>query len=288
MRVFIIGHKGWIAKKFIKIFENKNIQYIVSSLRGEDNELLNKIIEEVPTHVLCCMGRTHGGSYNTIDYLEDKNTLAENINDNLYVPVKLALFCNKNNIHFTYLGTGCIYNYRQQGVDEIFYEEDEPNFMGSSYSLVKKFTNNIINFIPCLHLRIRMPITYSKHPRNFITKITTYEKICSISNSMSVLEELIPIAISFMQHKVMETINFTNPGIISHNTILEMYKDIVDNSFTWENMSIDEQNKLLRSKRSNNHLSSKKLEELVKKYCPELTLRPIEDAIRIVLQNYDK
>ena len=30
-----------------------------------------------------------------------------NLNDNLYSPVKLANFCDKHNLHFTYIGTGC-------------------------------------------------------------------------------------------------------------------------------------------------------------------------------------
>ena len=35
----------------------------------------------------------------------------ENVRDNLFSPVVLALLCQKHNIHFTYLGTGCIFKY---------------------------------------------------------------------------------------------------------------------------------------------------------------------------------
>ena len=52
--------------------------------------------------------------YQTIDYLEDIKTTNININDNLYVPVSLAMFCDNNNIHFTYIGTGCIFNYDEE------------------------------------------------------------------------------------------------------------------------------------------------------------------------------
>ena len=37
---------------------------------------------------------------------------------------------------------------------------------------MKNFENNVLN------LRIRMPITGEKNSRNFITKITSYKKIC--------------------------------------------------------------------------------------------------------------
>ena len=105
-----------------------------------------------------------------------------------------------------------------------------------------------------------MPISSDKSIRNFITKIITYEKICSISNSMTILDELLPISVEMMKNKETGCFNFTNPGTISHNEILEMYKEIVDPTFTWRNMTIEEQNKLLLSKRSNNHLDTSKLE----------------------------
>jgi 3,5-epimerase/4-reductase len=39
-----------------------------------------------------------------------------------------------------------------------------------------------------------------------------------------------------------------------------MYKTKIDSSKSWENISIDQQNKILKSKRSNNWLCTKKLE----------------------------
>ena len=61
------------------------------------------------------MGRTHGTrdgkKFTTIDYLEHPEKLHENINDNLFSPLSLALLCQQRNIHFTYIGTGCIFTY---------------------------------------------------------------------------------------------------------------------------------------------------------------------------------
>ena len=45
--------------------------------------------------------------------------------------------------------------------------------------LVKGVTDKLMSLLnseTCLNLRIRMPITNIDNPRNFITKITTYEK----------------------------------------------------------------------------------------------------------------
>ena len=145
-----------------------------------------------------------------------------------------------------------------------FDENAVPNFFGSSYSTVKGFTDRLLHNYSdnVLNLRIRMPITGEKNVRNFITKIVNYEKICSIPNSMTVLPELLTYVVDMMEHKITGTVNLTNPGLISHNEILEMYKEIVDPSFTWKNFSQEEQSKILASERSNNFLNTKLLESL--------------------------
>ena len=266
-KIYLVGHKGWIGSMYLEELEKKNINCEHSDLRAETEEIKIDIIEKNITHVVCCMGRTHGTfqekKYTTIDYLENKETLPINLNDNLYAPLSLALFCDKNDIHFTYIGTGCIYEYDKEHEIESgngFKENDKPNFFGSNYSIVKGFTNNLMKQTNALHLRIRMPITGSQNPRNFITKITTYEKICSIQNSMSVLDELIPLSVRMMINKETGTFNFTNPGSISHNEILEMYRDIVDPYFTWKKFTIEEQDEILLGKRSNNLLDTTLLE----------------------------
>lgn len=261
--VLIYGHKGWIAQYIIDELKNKNIHIILGKSRVDD---VDKVRSELklwePSHVLCIIGRTYGDGINTIDYLELPGKLKENVRDNLWGPISLAILCNECNIHMTYMGTGCIFS----SPDKIYDENDLPDFFGSSYSTVKGYTDRFMHlpFLQntVLNVRIRMPITDNMHPRNFITKIVNYDKICSIPNSMSVLPILIPYLVKMMENNNTGTINLVNPGVISHNEILQMYKDHVDNNFEWKNMSIDEQNQILKSERSNNHLNTEKLEKL--------------------------
>jgi len=131
-----------------------------------------------------------------------------------------------------------------------------------------------------LNLRIRMPITNEQNPRNFITKITNYEKICSMPNSMTVLPELLPFVLDMMKKQLSGTINLTNPGLITHNEILQMYKEIVDHNFSWKNFSQEEQLAILAADRSNNHLDTTKLENLY----PEV--KHIRDSVRECLIQY--
>jgi len=272
MKVLLYG-EGWIGNKVIEQLEKLNHKVVIGKVRAEDQAGLEQEIKDnVPTHVMSFIGRTHGSIgkdiYTTIDYLEQPGKIKENIRDNLYSPIVLAFLCSKLGIHFTYLGTGCIFEYDSthpfgQEVNG-FMEDSVPNFFGSSYSTVKGYTDRLMHLFNdnVLNLRIRMPITSDFNSRNFITKITTYKKVCSIPNSMTVLDELIPILIDMAEKKVVGTINLTNPGLISHNEILEMYKEIVNPAFKWENFTIDEQSKVLSAGRSNNYLDTTILEKL--------------------------
>ena len=116
-------------------------------------------------------------------------------------------------------------------------------------------------------LRVRMPISSDlNNPRNFITKIAKYDKVVNIPNSMTVLDELLPISIEMAKRNCKGIWNFTNPGVISHNEILEMYRDYIDPKFKWTNFTLEEQAKVIVAPRSNNEMDASKL----KKEFPEL------------------
>lgn len=288
----LYGANGWIGSQVYNLLVSMGINVEKSKCRADDFEAVELEISSINglTHVMSFIGRTHGvyegETISTIDYLEKPGMLVENIKDNLYGPIVLSSICKKYGKHFTYLGTGCIFDYDDKHLfgDETtgFREEDKPNFFGSSYSIVKGFTDRLMHNLfddDVLNIRIRMPITGEINSRNFITKITNYKKICSIPNSMTVLDNLLPVMIKYALDNRKGTLNLTNPGLISHNEILEMYKEIVDPNFTWENFSIDEQNTILASKRSNNCLDTTILELDVSN-----GVKPIKEAVREILE----
>ena len=267
MKLLIFGSRGWIGRQFCEYLDNNNILYIESDSRADNEKDVEKEINEYkPTNLISFIGRTYGGTFNTIDYLEQPGKLVENIRDNLYAPIILSILCERYNIHYTYMGTGCIFEYgSDEGCgEEKKREDDVPNFFGSSYSIVKGYTDRLQHMYSnnTLNLRIRMPIVNYDHDRNFITKITKYEYVCSVANSMTVLPDMFPVIVDMIKKNVTGTFNLCNKGAITHNEILELYKTHVDNNFTWKNFSIEEQNKVLLSKRSNIELSTEKLYEL--------------------------
>jgi nucleoside-diphosphate-sugar epimerase len=154
MKVLVYGANGWIGGQFISILVENNINFVSGKSRADNEIDLKKEIKEVdPSHVVSFIGRTHGTigdkKYTTIDYLEEDGKLLENVRDNLFSPLLLAELCKRSNIHFTYLGTGCIFKYDEEhpfGKEENGFDEDDlPNFFGSSYSVVKGFTDRLMH-----------------------------------------------------------------------------------------------------------------------------------------------
>jgi 3,5-epimerase/4-reductase len=116
-----------------------------------------------------------------------------------------------------------------------------------------------------------------------------------VPNSMTVLSELIPVSLVMAQRKVSGIVNFCNPGAISHNEVLALYKQYVDPDYTWSNFTLEvslllppallspspqEQDKILKAKRSNNTLDHTRLCASV----PDIHIDDIHTAMAKVMQ----
>ena len=261
----VYGARGWIGGQVTALLTKQGIEGRAGSARCDDraavhDELLQFEAMDGPVErVLLFIGRTHGvigdRKYPTIDYLEQEGRLAENIRDNYAAPRTVVEVCARQNIHSTYLGTGCNFTYDDthsapSNMSSVIAREaggvtddEAPSYTGSAYSTVKgRLDTDLEQYLPnTLVLRLRMPISDSPSKRNFITKIATYPRICSVQNSMSVLPSLLPLLVEMARAKTVGRFNFTNPGAISHNEILAMYRAKCDPSFVWTNWTEEEQ-----------------------------------------------
>lgn len=103
-----------------------------------------------------------------------------------------------------------------------------------------------------------MPISKDWHQRDFVTKIMSYEKITSIKNSMTVLDDILPSLLGVLyEGKQFGTVNAVNPGLINHEEILDMFGRKKED---YKLEPVESQNLRLASKRSNNCLSAERLE----------------------------
>jgi dTDP-4-dehydrorhamnose reductase len=211
-----------------------------------------------PTHVFNAAGVT--GRPN-IDWCETHKP--DTIRTNVIGTLNLADLCLERNIHCTVYATGCIFAYDEQhpeGSGIGFTEEDAPNFDGSFYSQTKGYMEPMLKEYPnCLILRVRMPISDDLIHRSFVTKILKYERVVNIPNSMTILTEMLPASLAMAKTGLTGVYNFTNPGVISHNEVLDLYTKIIDPTYTYNNFTLEEQSKILAAARSNNELDTTKL-----------------------------
>ncbi|KAH7300439.1 hypothetical protein KP509_24G062900 [Ceratopteris richardii] len=261
LKFLIYGRTGWIGGLLGDACKKQGIEYEYGSGRLENRSSLEADIERVkPTHVLNAAGLT--GRPN-VDWCESHKT--ETVSVNVVGTLSLADVCLQHDLLLVNFATGCIFEYDDShplGSGIGFREEDTPNFTGSFYSKTKAMVEELLkNYSNVCTLRVRMPISSDlSNPRNFITKITRYQKVVDIPNSMTVLDEMVPIAIEMAKRNLTGIWNFTNPGVVSHNEILEMYRKCIDPKFQWTNFSLEEQAKVIIAPRSNNELDASKLQ----------------------------
>uniref|UniRef100_A0A6C0J576 NAD-dependent epimerase/dehydratase domain-containing protein n=1 Tax=viral metagenome TaxID=1070528 RepID=A0A6C0J576_9ZZZZ len=272
MTFLVVGHTGWIGSMITNELNKRKQKWIGTTCRPENQASFEQeLIASNASNVIVCIGRTYGPGFNNIDYLEQPGKLQTNIRDNLFGPTIIAILCNKYKIHCTYIGSGCIFEYTNY--QKTFYENSIPNFFGSSYSTVKGYTDLLMRNLNVLNVRIRMPITSKDEPRNLISKLISYSSICSIENSMTVMDDIVPCIIELVLMNITGTINMTNPGTISHNTILSLYKKHVDPSFTWVNIES-------YNNRSNNCLDT----TLFQTYFPHI--KNINESVENIMKKF--
>jgi 3,5-epimerase/4-reductase len=285
--VFLIwGGEGWFAGHLVALLKKQGKQVFSTTVRMENREAVLAELERVkPTHVFNCAGAT--GRPN-VDWCEDNKEAT--IRSNVIGALNLADCCFLQNIHITLFGTGCkcqtrksfyqagltdwrratgVYKYDDKHkINGKPYKEVDPgNFDGSFYSATKSKVQDIMAVYPnVLILRFRMSVSDDLNGRSFVTKILKYEKIISIPNSHSILHDLLPASVLLAEHGELGVYNFTNPGVISHNEVLELFKKIVRPDITWKTFSLEEQAKVIKAGRSNCELDSAKLMNKMKEY----------------------
>jgi dTDP-4-dehydrorhamnose reductase len=253
------GSTGWFGRLAVNILKEHGHNVVTAKSRLENRaDIIHELELVKPDCVINAAGIT--GRPN-IDWCEDHRI--ETIRANLIGALTLADVTHERGIHLTNFGTGCFYTYdlaHPMGSGKGFTESDEPNCLTSFYYQSKVYLEKMLQQYPnVLNLRFGMPASSDTNPRNFIIKITKYKKVINVLNSLSVLDDLLPVAVDMSLRKLTGIYNFVNPGTISHNEVLELYKQYIDPAFTYQNFSLEEQSQLLKGGRSNCELNVSKL-----------------------------
>lgn len=275
-RVVLFGSEGWLGQLFKLQLPG------VAAVRTDitNSKDVGKLLDQVqPSIVINCAGKT--GRPN-IDWCEDHPV--ETMSVNVAGPIILATECAKRQIRMVHLGSGCIYQGTGPGYlgnQEGYSETDPPNFRGSLYSRSKILSEEALDaFSGVLQLRLRMPFDGSGHPRCLITKLVNYRSIIDVPNSVTWVSDLVTTTLELIRRERIGIWNIVNPGAVRHSEILDLYREIVDPSFTYETILVGTLLQRVKAERSNCVLSTKKLEE------EGIRLTPAKEALRQALGVY--
>jgi len=279
MKILIFGYTNWIANEFIEYIKinNKEINIIKTNININNETLVeNILLLHSPTHIINFIDNDIENDYE-INNNENNNLniFYNNIKDNLYSPLVLAILSNKYKIHYTYIGSGNIYI--NNNIEYKFLENDNPNNFNSKYIIIKGITDKLLRLYKnnILNLRIKMPIINNNDKNNYIIKLINSKYINSKPNSITILNDMFPIILDMMNKKIIGTINLTNPGIITDNEILEIYKEIIKPELEWIKIE-DNENYI------NNELDTNKLLKLYP------NIPNIKDSIKDIIKNMNK
>jgi len=288
----VLGKTGYIGSEFVKYFTNNNIPftgYSRSELNYTDIDKLENHLASKKYNPLYSFWKIKG-IINCAGFVGKPNVDAceaakeETLLGNSVLPGQLAAMCKRLDIPFIQISSGCIFS----GYDKDFTENDRPNFTfdtGSFYSGSKALGEHIIasenkeSYI----FRLRIPFDSISSPRNYITKLLSYNTLLNARNSISHRGDFVKACIDIVRKKAPYGIyNITNPGSIDTEEVIDMVKKYLapDKEFTFFDDEDDFMTNV-KAPRSNCVLDTSKAEAVLGK-----SLRCARDAMVESIKQY--
>lgn len=224
--ILLLGSSGYIGQAFQGALESRGGDVVTPShgeLDASNEGALRKLVRELkPRYAVNAIGFT--GRPN-IDGTEREKLRC--LRANTLVPGVLAKVFAEEGVRWGHVSSGCIYDgCRSDGLP--FTEEDPPNFAFTDaragwYARTKAMAETLLVGQPdCLVWRMRIPFDEIDHPRNYLTKLMTYERLLDVRGSISQLQEFARAALESLEIGLSGgTYNLTNPGTISTSEIVE-------------------------------------------------------------------
>ncbi len=283
IKFYILGASGFLGSGAAAYLKSQGHQVFMERLEVADFSALRQKFKETKPEVVINFAGVR--AYPNIDWCEDHK--AETVRVNVGGAINAMQAALEVEAYPIQISSGCIYS---GGPEKEFTEEDAPNFFGSFYSRMRVVMQAALKELPVLQARIRMPLSKFSHPRNLINKITSYSKVISIPNSVTLIEDLWPVleklAVRQSADRPVGILNLTNEGYLEHVQILEQYKKIVNPNHSYQIISLEElQGKrgITRAERSNCVLSVAKAQSL------GLNLPAIgTERLKMIMENFKK
>lgn len=232
-KFYILGASGFLGSGAVAYLKSRGHEVFDQRIDVADLSVLRERFRETEPEVVINFAGVR--AYPNIDWCEDHKE--ETVRINVAGAINVMQAALEIGAYPIQISSGCIYS---GGPEKQFTEEDPPNFFGSFYSRMRVAMQDVLKELPVLQARIRMPLSRFSHPRNLINKIISYPKVISVSNSVTLVEDLWPALERLAELKPVGILNLTNEGYLEHRQILGMYKEIVNSEHKYQPISLDE------------------------------------------------
>lgn len=222
----ILGKNGYIAEAMIKELKSRNLPHVAWSRADVDYTNLTELKYNLyilgdDLHVINCAGYIGKPNVDACELAK-----ADCIEGNVLLPAMLAQLCNENKYDFTQISSGCIYG----GYEKDFTEDDAPNFdfqNGSFYSGTKALAEKVVlqNNPNSYVFRLRIPFDEYESPRNYLTKLLSYDTLLDAKNSLSHRADFAKYSIDLIEQGAPKGIyNIANKGSVTTKHVTELFK----------------------------------------------------------------
>lgn len=238
MKYIVLGKTGYIGSAFAELLSTRKFlggsDYIGLSRSMVDytdyDELdvwLDLTTQGEPTTIINCAG--YIGKPN-VDACESNKTAT--IKGNVVFPAMIAQLCREKNIRLAHISSGCIYS----GYDKKYTEDCPSDFdfqNGSFYSGTKDLAETLVKQInPDAYIfRLRIPFDSINNPRNYITKILSYNKLLDAENSFSHRVDFVRYCLDLLCKAPVGVYNVTNPGSLTTKEVIDLLQSQFEDEF---------------------------------------------------------
>ena len=278
----ILGKNGYIAEAIIKELKSRDLPHVAWSRSDVDYTNLSELKYNLyvlgdDLHVINCAGYIGKPNVDACELAK-----ADCIEGNVLFPSMVAQLCADLDHQYTHISSGCIYG----GYEKHFTEQDASNFdfqNGSFYSGTKALAEKIVkkNNPESYIFRLRIPFDEYVSPRNYLTKLMSYDTLLDAENSLSHRGDFAKYAIELIIQKVPHGIyNITNKGSVTTQQVVELIKKhkLSNKDFQFFT-NLDDFMQQITAPRSNCVLDTSKIEQYIK-------IRTAEQALEDALSKY--
>jgi dTDP-4-dehydrorhamnose reductase len=189
--ILILG-KGFIGTELSNYFDTVDMEYEIysrSMLDYTNEERFREFLSNNESKYYAIISAFGYTGRPNVDGCESNKEDCWNFN--VMYPLGVVKVANEFKLPVIHVSSGCIYN----GYEKHFTENDKPNFglfsnESSFYSKCKHASEIMLDGYCVYILRIRIPFTATRVPKNYFTKLYNYNDLIDMPNSVTSVYDL--------------------------------------------------------------------------------------------------